>query len=105
MTTETDSKQANDSELKPVWLMLLKEGGQWNVSEILDELPEIGGRNTASMLFTAAMRGYMRKMRRTDGKPGQTYGVTMGCKIPRGTTLEELAAVGAIQLKPEDSAT
>jgi DNA-binding MarR family transcriptional regulator len=88
--TEVIRKERKNHIARASWLLMLTEGGRWSSKEIRERL----GRKDPSFhshIFNMARTGYAIRY------PGERtqYGVTPGCKVPTGVTLEEvLKAMG-----------
>jgi hypothetical protein len=78
--------------VKRVWLLLYTEGGRWTAAEIRHRLHLQTAVSIHATLRDMVETGFLSRSRTTniDGETPVQYGVTRGCKVPRGVTVDEM---------------
>lgn len=81
------------SNIARVWLLLLREGGRWDVNGLADEL---GMRlpPLQSALNAMATRGYAKRIPASNGRRRFVYSLEGPCRVPQGVTVDDLTQAG-----------
>ena len=92
-----------DNMSAAMWLHMLKHGGRWTATE-LSRFTHDNRDRADTMLNAMARRGIVSSYISGKRKNGRAYGVHLGCRFPRGVTLEQVlqaAGVGTGQAPAE----
>lgn len=74
-----------------VWLLMLKEGGRWSAAEIGQRVG-MGQTEAGTNLRAMHEFGTVQKWERVNPGDRVRFGVTPGCKVPRGVTVQDILA-------------
>lgn len=82
---------------KGIWLLLLREGGRWKVSELVTFFACESSDDICKFVNVMTQRGYLsRHVDKSGARSKCEYAVTPNCKIPRGVEMRELMELGAV---------
>ena len=81
--------------VKGIWMLLLRQGGRWNVSELVKFFTCESSDDICKFVNVMTNRGYLAKYKEQSGtRPKYQYAVTKACKIPQGVEMWELIEAG-----------
>lgn len=82
-----------------LWMIMLREGGRWKPKELVDAVPPAGPAviHASGTLQAMARAGQCIAFPVVGVTLKNTYGVTLGCKVPNGITLRDLVDAGAMR--------